>query len=369
MSRSTAFFCWKAPKTPTKSFDNRSRLLKFLHMSFLRSSLITVLLSIATGAIAQTVNTDPVGFVTATANVGLTPLAVTLLNTDAIRTSATSVSGNAVTLSGQTNVGSLLTAGEPYYVEVYSGTLKGDRFDVDTAATITAANGTVVLDSASANNTFSVGSIGANLNNATVALRKHVTIEQLQSTASAALVGNNSASAADQVQFFSNTDNAFVTYFLRGDGTTWRKVGTTQVANKIPIPPGVGVFVSKKGTGVSFTMTGSVRNNDFAQPWKAGTQLVAPGYPIDTTPAGIGATATNGWVGNNNASSADQIQVFDPQANAFNAYYLRLDGTNWRKVGTTTVVNSSNVASASQSFFVKKASASADNVVVNPIQQ
>lgn len=338
-------------------------------MRTLCSSLIT-LLTISSGAFAQTtVATDPVGFVTATANVGLTPLAVTLLNTDAVRTSATSVSGNSVTLSGQTNVGSLLTAGEPYYVEVYTGSLKGDRFDVDTAATIAAANGTVVLDAASANNTFAVGSIGTALNNTTVALRKHVTIEQLQSTASAPLVGNNNNAQADQVQFYSNTDRGFVAYFLRGDGITWRKVGTTQVANKVAIPPGTGVFVDKKTSNVSFTMTGGVRINDFAQPWKSGLQLVAPGYPIDTTPSGLGGSAANGWVGNNNNSQADQIQVYDPQAKGYNAYFLRADGTTWRKVGTTTVFTSNNVASASQSFFVQKANANADNIVVNPIQQ
>ena len=313
--------------------------------------------------------TDPVGFVTATVSVGLNPLAVTLLNTDLTRTAATGLSGNSVTLSGQTNVGSLLTAGEPYYLEVYSGSLKGDRFDVDTAATIAAANGTVVLDAGSANNTYAVGSIGAALDNATVALRKHVTIEQLQSTASAALVGNNNQALADQIQFFSTADNAYVSYYLRGDGTTWRKVGTVQAANKIPIPSGTGVFVDKKTSGVSFTMTGGVRNNDFAQPWKAGSQLVAPGYPIDTTPAGLGGTASNGWVGNNNQALADQIQVFDPQANAYNAYFLRGDGTTWRKVGTVTTVTTSNVATASQSFFVQKANANSNNVVVNPIQQ
>jgi hypothetical protein len=93
-----------------------------------------------------TATTDPVGFVTATVPVGISPLAVTLLNPDLLKTTATSVSSNSVALSGQTNVGSLLSAGEPYYIEVYSGSLKGDRFDVDTAATISAANGFVTLN-------------------------------------------------------------------------------------------------------------------------------------------------------------------------------------------------------------------------------
>lgn len=328
-----------------------------------------VLVASGVSSFTQVAATDPVGFVTASVNVGLNPLAVTLLNADLSRTTATGVTGSAVSLSGQTNVGSLLSAGEPYYVEVYSGSLKGDRFDVDTAATIAAANGTVLLDAASPNNTLAVGSIGAALNNATVALRKHVTIEQLQSTASAPLVGNNNIALADQIQFFSNADNAYISYFLRGDGTTWRRAGSTQVANKIPIPPGTGIFVDKKTSPVSFVMTGAVRNNDFAQPWRAGLQLVAPGYPIDTTPARLGGTAANGWVGNNNNALADQIQVFDPQVGAYLAYFLRGDGTTWRRLGTTFAVTTSNVAHAAQSFFVQKATANADNIIVNPIQQ
>jgi len=340
------------------------KLLRFLPLP------AVALLAISSAhAQTQTAQTDPVGFVTMTAGVGLTPLAVTLVNTDTVRTSATSLNGNALTLSGQTNVGALLTAGEPYYIEVYSGALKGDRFDVDTAATISAANSTVVLNGASVNNTFAVGSIGTALNTATVALRKHVTIEQLQSTSSEALVGNNNSALADQIQFFDTAGNNYSSYFLRGDGVTWRPVGQTSTANKTPIAPGVGVFISKKGSSVNFTMIGAVRNNDFAQPWKQGLQLVAPGFPVDVSPAGLGGTAANGWVGNNNAASADQIQVFDPQANSYSSFFLRGDGTTWRQVGTTTTVTSSNIATPSQAFFVQRASAGPDNVVVNPIQQ
>ena len=98
---------------------------------------------------AQTTSySDIVGYQTISVPVGLSTAGFPLLNPDILKTSATSLSGNNLSLSGETNVGSKLTAGEPYYVEVYSGSLKGDRFDVNTSATISAANGTVVLDAA-----------------------------------------------------------------------------------------------------------------------------------------------------------------------------------------------------------------------------
>jgi len=197
------------------------------------------------GLAQTTVSTPIVGFQKTTIPVGLVGIGFPLLNPDLYKGAASSLSGNNLSLTGQSNVGALLTSGEPYYVEVYSGDLKGDRFDVNTSATISAANGTVVLDNASLNNTFGVGSIGTSLDGATVALRKHVTVEQVGAMASPALIGNNQAAQADQIQTFNSNLNSYSTYFLRGDNITWRVSGTTTGANKVPIPPGVGCFIKR----------------------------------------------------------------------------------------------------------------------------
>jgi hypothetical protein len=335
-----------------------------------KTNLLAILALAAAPAFlhAQTTNySDIVGYQKVSVPAGLSTAGFPLLNSDLVKSSASSVSDNAVTLSGESNVGAKLTSGEPYYVEVYSGALKGDRFDVNTAATITAANGTVVLDSASANNTYAVASIANQLDAATVALRKHVTIEQVQAMSSTSLIGNNSAAAADQIQLYDSTAGAYVGYFLRGDGVTWRKVGTVTTANKTPIPPGTGVFISKQGSAVELTSTGTVRQNDFAQPYVAGLQLKAPAFPIDISPSGIGATAANGWTGNNSATAADQIQIYNPSAGAYEGYFLRADGTTWRKVGTVTTVTSSNLATSSQAYFVSRNSASSDSILLDPI--
>lgn len=314
-----------------------------------------------------TVSTPIVGFQKISAPVGLSTLGFPLLNQDLLKSTASSVSGNTLNLSGQSNVGSFLSAGEPYYVEVYGGSLKGDRFDVDTAATIAAANGTVVLSAASGNNTFSVGSIATQLDGVTVALRKHITLEQVQQMTSAPLVGNNSASSADQIQLFDSSTGGYSSYYLRADGTTWRKVGTTTLANKTPVPPGMGVFVSKQSSPVEFLSSGTVRQNDFALPFKTGLQLLAPGFPLDSSPGSIGGTASNGWTGNNSATLADQIQVYNPASMGYESYYLRSDGTTWRKVGTTTVVTTDQLMSSGRAFFVSRQVADSSNILLNPI--
>ena len=335
-----------------------------------KTNLFAVLALAATPAFlhAQTTNySDIVGYQTTSVPVGLSTAGFPLLNADIVKTSATAFSGSSLSLSGESNVGAKLTSGEPYYIEVYSGALKGDRFDVNTTATITAANGSVVLDSASSNNTYAAGSIGTQLDGATVALRKHVTIEQIQSMASASLVGNNSATVADQIQLYDGVSSSYTAYYLRGSGTEWRKVGTTTVANKVPVPPGTGVFISKKTASVNITATGAVRNNDFSAPYAAGLQLLAPAFPVDISPAGIGAVATNGWTGNNSAASADQIQVYNSTAGSYDSYYLRGSGTEWRKVGTTTVVTSNNVATSGQAYFVSRKASDNNNYLVNPV--
>jgi hypothetical protein len=340
---------------------------EIMNMKKLNVTLAILVAAVMAGNAQTTVNSDIVGYQTISVPVGLSTAGFPLLNPDVLKVATTTLAGNALSLASQSNVGALLTSTEPYYIEVYSGTLKGDRFDVDVAATIAAANGAVVLNSSSLNNTLLFSSVSSNLNGATVALRKHITLDQVQGMATTPLVGNNSASSADQIQFYDNATAAIAAYYLRADGITWRKVGTTTTANKTPIPSGVGVFISKKTGEATLTAVGNVRLNDFSVPYQAGLQLSAPGVPIDVTPASQGGTVANGWTGNNSASSADQIQVYNPVASAYDAYYLRSDGTTWRKVGTTTAVTATAVATSGQAFFISRKTADASNVLLNPI--
>ena len=64
----------------------------------------------------STVSTPIVGFQKVTVPVGLSTAGFPLLNSDILKTTTTSVTGSNVLLSGETNVGSKLTSGEPYYI-------------------------------------------------------------------------------------------------------------------------------------------------------------------------------------------------------------------------------------------------------------
>jgi hypothetical protein len=339
-------------------------------MNILRPSIYAIALTsfaVSHSSAQTTAVTDPVGFQSTVVNVGTSTLSNPLVNADAVRAGVSSNTSSVITFSDVSNAGALLTAGEPYYVEVVSGALEGERFDVDTAATINAANSTVVIDTASANNT-SVLTVDS-LANASLALRKHVTLEQIQGYFTPALIGNNSANSADQIAFYDSATGALTSYFLRGDNVTWRKVGTTTGANKTPIPAGTGFFITKRSATTTYTSVGSVRNNDFAFPMPDGSTFRAPGYPVSYSPASLGGTAANQWTGNNSANSADQLQVFDAATGSFTAYFLRGDGVTWRKVGTTTTVTTDQLFADNNGFIVLKRVADPNYILLNPVVQ
>lgn len=342
----------------------------FMRMNILKPSVYVIALStfaMSCGNAQTSATTDPVGFQTTTVAVGTTTLANPLVNENLMQAGASANSASEVTLTGVASVGSLLTAGEPYYIEVTNGDFEGERFDVDAAATITAANSTVVLLASSPNNTSTL--TPNSLAGSSVALRKHITIEQLQTSFSPPLIGNNSASSADQVSLYDSSSGTLTVYFLRGDNTTWRKFGTTETANKIAIPSGTGFFVTKRSSSSSFTSVGTVRMNDFAFPMPAGSTFRAPGFPVSYSPASLGGTIADGWTGNNSAGSADQLQVFDPATGAFITYFLRGDGVTWRQFGTTTTVTSDQLLTDNNGFLVLRRTGDQNYILVNPVVQ
>lgn len=340
-----------------------------LTMNNLKASFVALVAGAALSnqIFAQVVSTPIVGFQKSTLPVGATALGFPLLNTDITKTSATGISGSALTLNGETNVGSKLSSSEPYYIEVYTGSLKGDRFDVDTPATISAANGTVILKTSSSNNSFSVAAIANQLDGATIALRQHITLEKVQTYFTSPLTGNNTASLADQIQIFDPVLSSYQSYYLRSNGTEWRLVGSPTVANKVIVPPGTGVFIRKATSPGELVATGAVRANDFARPYVSGNQLLANPFPISYSPSALGATATNRWTGNNTAALADQIQIYNSGTGQYTSYFLRGNGTEWRLVGSPTVVTATDIIADNAAYFVKRASGDPDSFLINPI--
>lgn len=302
---------------------------------------------------------------TADIAVGLNAVGISLINQSLLTTSVTGVVGNTLDFAPSVNVSDFLDSGLPYYIEVISGPSNGERFDVDVSASLLGSSNSVVVDTSSSNNTADFSEISSDLQDATISVMQHITIAQLQSFVNGELTGNNNPALADQISFFDNAINGYVSVFLRGDGVTWRRVGTTIVANNDSVVPGRGFFFIKRNNPVSLISTGSVRMNSFALNLDSGLQLVSTPFPIPLSPAQIGATSANGWVGNNNPSLADNIAVFDPTTNGYVSFFLRGDGVTWRRAGTTTNVTEDAFMLPNQSFFIIRNNPD-DYLFVNP---
>jgi len=296
----------------------------------------------------NTVYSDIVGYQATEVPAGLSALGFPLLNPNLVSGVVSANTTSTVSITGASGIVSLLTSTKPYYIEVTSGSLVGERFDVNFATT---TSDTVGINSASLNNTRAISN-GA-LVGQSVALRQHITLNQIQSMFASALTGSNTANLADSVILFEA--GAAKTYYLRADRVTWRTSGDSADQAYKAIPPGVGILFKKVGSAGSLTATGTVRGNDFARNYVAGLQLTALPFPLEKSPSGIGGTGANGWIGNNSQNSADQIVVF--QSGAARTYYLRSGAVIWRTSGDTADFATNPILKGDAGYYVKKASA------------
>ncbi len=329
----------------------------------------TVLFSLlAACAFAQTATTDPVGFVRKDAAPGYLGLGVPLIISEPFVGAVSSNTGSVVTFSGTgLNVGSTLDAAKPYFLEVLSGPLEGERIDVSVSATVSAANATVSLNLASANNT--VTTVAANaLATARCAIREHLTIQRLQGLFSPVLTGNNNPDLADKVYLY---EGGWVRYNLRGDNVTWRKQLDTvnNYATKV-IPPGAGFMVQFVGSTKTMVNVGKVRTNAFRYNLATGLQAFALPFPVNMSPVEVGGfvdandPAGIRWVGNNNAAAADQLLPYD---GGFVRYNLRSDGVTWRKqLDTTNDYANNRFLAPDNVTMIKRTNADSGYLVIRP---
>lgn len=262
-----------------------------------------------------------------------------------------------------------LTAGVSYYLEVTSGVLEGERLEVDEVRTAAATPGVLVVDLDDAHSTMPGMTAGA-LVGMKVSIRPHMTLARLQARITPPLVGNNVASQADGVLIFTSTSS--VTYFLRSDGVTWRKAGSTTDFSGMIIPPDQSIMLQMRSGAKELRQEGLIRNNSFRMNMRAGVQAAATGFPDSISPIEFGATTNliapqlTTWVGNNQQSLADGILVFDPSRGSFVTYYLRADGVTWRASGSTVDLSASKFLKPDSIIMLKRRNADNQGIVPRP---
>lgn len=279
---------------------------------------------------ATTAVTAPVGYVRHEIPSGFQTVGITLLHeATAVTTITAADAAGTLTLNTSANIGALLEASRPYYVEISSGPFEGDRLEVDVAATIATGGNRVAIKSGDATNTLSAP--GLNLAGYPITLRRHVTIADVFGDNNHPIMQSGDAATADEVYLYDAAAERFVAFYFysTANGAYWRAEDGSN-ANNQAIRPGEGVLVNRRSpTTTEAIVMGEVRTHDFVQPLKAGLNFVAEGAPVDQTPRERLMDQANGFHAGSDATDADMIYVFCQ--GAWHQYFLAsaAGGAHW----------------------------------------
>jgi len=332
---------------------------------------ITLLAAFCAAALSAqagtTVTSAPYGAMTSSLSTSTAGLAFPLISdVFAGRISANTAS----TLTFETTgLAAALTTGEKYYVEIVSGPLEGERFDLNTATTI--SSGIATLDLAAASNSTS-NTLAVNvLAQARAVVRPHVTLSKLGAMFSPALVGNASNALADGVRVYGGILGQS-SYYLRTDGT-WRSTATASDQSGLVVPPDSSVIMVLRSGTKNWSHLGVVRTNVFRKKLKAGLQSFATGFPIDLSPVQIGAftdpleAAAVRWTGSNTLAQADSLRVYNLATDAYNVHYLRADGTSWYlNGGAAADLSATTFLPAQGAMLLSRVKADAGYLIIRP---
>ncbi len=313
------------------------------------------------------VTTDPVGYQTYTvAGNSSRALGFPLMREAVFRGRVSAGDAASITLDADVDFAGLLTSDTAYFVEVVTHPDEevsvniGERFDINTAATITAANNTVVINAESVHNTAAGPFDG--LVNYSVVIRPHWTIAELFGTGVEAehLNSGTSLSQADQIWVW--TGNGVSTFWFRqnsaGDVRGWRNTATgTENRDSEIIAPGSGVIFKRTGTDEMEMITcGFVRTNRMLINKPYEVTLVSTGYPIDLSPSDQNFDSDSNFVSATTVSNADQIWTWNE--GKVSTFWYRENSTgeikSWRNTATgISDRTSDDFMLGEEAFFLK----------------
>ncbi|MDB2682484.1 hypothetical protein N9Z14_07815 [Opitutales bacterium] len=306
----------------------------------------------ASSGFAQTVATDPVGYVTLTVNgspdgvqTAYTPLSLSLEKVvlasgalSEVPTSAVATDSSASYTPGEF-AGTDASGNATHYLQFSSDGLIVDIIAND-ATTITA--GTDLTGLATSGDAYVV--------------KEHSTIADVFGAANEAGLTAGANSTASDLLYIMSSDGAgvFATYFVQDDPTSpadvlggdgWRKVGAVNSLDQsdVVIGPDDGIILARGVTGdIDIVVSGSVNVIDHQRDLPAGFSMVSYPYPVDVTLDDSNIyTASNGYVSGANSSASDLVYVLG--SDGLYATYFHQDdptspadvlgGDGWRQVG------------------------------------
>ncbi len=281
-----------ADGTLTRSYSNLEKLLVFKGLDAGYIRLRVDLDANRDGVPEATVTSAVQGWGRQTFATGARTFSMPLLNASFFTGRAVSASANEIMLPAIIT----LPAGS-LYLEALDGPLVGQRFDIDATAS---SGNTVVLQNTSQSY--------AGLVNAHICIRLHHTLAELLPPAS--------FSSDDRTLFFESTTSSYTT--LTNSSGSW--FSDVLSMNTRPFAAHEAALVQVRGSGTVLMLTGEVRLTSYVTPLVAGTQLIAPGWPV-ATPAPV-----TGLTSGLSPDTADRFRLWDgdttPASSSYTGYYL-----------------------------------------------
>jgi uncharacterized protein (TIGR02597 family) len=329
-------------------------------------AMLTLAVSVTTSQAQTNVYTDPVGFITLTANgtdspplanpyasfiaLGMTQLPVSRGNATAA--SANKVAVNASLTAGQFSEATLGAGTTPaYFIELTSGTYAGLLDDItsnDTANVYTADDLTTYLGGGT-----------------TYKIYPHWTIGTVFGPQDQAGLAGGSVSSAENIQVWNPNTQGYTVYYYKTTGaiggTGWRGSSPSVNVTNQQLYIDQGLLVIRKTTGlVNVQLVGGVKLGTTISPVVSGATFIGNVYPAgqplgsSTLYTGNPATGLTGG----SVSSADNIQIWNPLTQGYTVYYYKttgaIGGTGWRGSSPSVDASTNTIPLGAPALLVRK---------------
>jgi len=326
------------------------------------AAALFVALSLAVGSSsAQTVATDPVGFLTlnvkgTTGFPGGTTSALSFVGLSmaplvAYQASLSSASGNTLVDSSATWTDNQFNgATNNYYVELLTGTGAG----ITSQITGTSASGKSIT---TADNLSSFVTAGT-----TYRIRKNWTLAALFGPNNESGLGGGTSTTADEILVLNQSTGVYTTYYYKTSGvggTGWRSTASTSTDVSLSgfFKPTDGILIRRhQSADLGVPLVGAVKLGQTSIPIGIGLNIVSNPYPSGTLTLANSGLLGSG-IGQGTSTTADLIQVLNPATGIYTTYYYKnsgVGGTGWRSTNSTSVDESNAALPFGTSFIVQR---------------
>jgi hypothetical protein len=346
-----------------------SLVKEIMNMKKLNVALAILVTAVMAGN-AQTVNSEPVGYVNVKISAGtgtakkVSYVSLPLLDKELSITGKTQGTITGVTSTTITDstagwtAGALSSPATPFLIGIKSGTAIGRIFHIaSSAATGGAVSGTANTATTVTISSLDTGSGITDLAAAGVAVGDSYEIygcdtlsSALGSPSTTGVTSGSTTAAADSVVLVVN--GSAVTYIH--NGTRWSKVALgTPDASNVPLLPNYGFAYSRLGnTDINLTSTGYVPTTARKLQIKnSGVSLLAQFFPVDSTLQSIALQNIPGWTSNANSTLADKVILVSSTGAATTYFY---SGSGWKKVALGTPAADTTAIPAGSMIFINK---------------